>query len=154
MALIIMRNSMARKSVKMATKRKKVVCTAPTLTLDTAAFTGNNPSITHGWRPTSATIQPACPAMYTKGLEQRATQCNQVICWSFPFHSAHSTTHMSRSRKHPNPEEALKARQTLEENVAYFGYGYIDHPEELVPPVPLIYWAFRVMVVAPWVCTP
>jgi cytochrome d ubiquinol oxidase subunit I len=51
-----------------------------------------------------------------------------------------------RTLKDSNPEEALKARQTLEENVAYFGYGYIDHPEELVPPVPLIYWAFRVMV--------
>ena len=51
-----------------------------------------------------------------------------------------------RALKDSNPEEALKARQTLEENVAYFGYGYIDHPEELVPPVPLIYWAFRVMV--------
>ena len=51
-----------------------------------------------------------------------------------------------RTLKDSNPEEAMKARQTLEENVAYFGYGYIDHPEELVPPVPLIYWAFRVMV--------
>jgi len=28
----------------------------------------------------------------------------------------------------------------------YFGYGYIDSREELVPPVTLIYWAFRVMV--------
>ena len=51
-----------------------------------------------------------------------------------------------RMLKDSNPEEATKARQTLEENVAYFGYGYIDNPEELIPPVPLIYWAFRVMV--------
>ena len=28
----------------------------------------------------------------------------------------------------------------------YFGYGYIDSKEELVPPVTLIYWAFRVMI--------
>ena len=28
----------------------------------------------------------------------------------------------------------------------YFGYGYIDSPEELIPNVPLIYWSFRVMV--------
>ena len=54
-----MRISIAKNSVKMATKRKKVVCTATTLTLDTAAFVGNKPSMTHGWRPTSATIQPA-----------------------------------------------------------------------------------------------
>ena len=34
----------------------------------------------------------------------------------------------------------------LDEHVAYFGYGYIDSPEELVPPVTLVYWAFRVMI--------
>ena len=51
-----------------------------------------------------------------------------------------------RMLKDSNPEEASQARQTLEENVAYFGYGYIDNPEELVPPVRLIYWAFRIMV--------
>ena len=28
----------------------------------------------------------------------------------------------------------------------YFGYGYIDSPEELVPNVPLVYWSFRLMV--------
>lgn len=41
---------------------------------------------------------------------------------------------------------ALKARKVLEENIAYFGYGYIDSRDELVPPVGLVYWAFRVMV--------
>lgn len=51
-----------------------------------------------------------------------------------------------RSLKDTNPEEAAKARQVLDENIEYFGYGYIDRPEELVPPVGLIYWAFRVMV--------
>ena len=34
----------------------------------------------------------------------------------------------------------------LDENVDYFGYGYIDCREELVPNVALIYWSFRVMV--------
>ena len=28
----------------------------------------------------------------------------------------------------------------------YFGYGYMDSPEELIPNVPLVYWSFRVMV--------
>ncbi len=32
------------------------------------------------------------------------------------------------------------------ENAGYFGYGYISSEEELVPPVGLVYWAFRVMV--------
>lgn len=51
-----------------------------------------------------------------------------------------------RTLKETNPEEALKARKVLEENIQYFGYGYIDNPEELIPPVYLIYWAFRIMV--------
>ena len=53
--------SIARKSVNIPRKRKKVVCTAPTLTLDTQALTGSRPWIAHGCLPTSATIQPAWP---------------------------------------------------------------------------------------------
>ena len=45
-----------------------------------------------------------------------------------------------------DPEAAAEARRTLDENIEYFGYGYIDSREELVPPVGLVYWAFRVMV--------
>lgn len=51
-----------------------------------------------------------------------------------------------RKQKDVNPEAALEARKMLEDNIRYFGYGYIDSPEELIPPVNLIYWAFRVMV--------
>lgn len=28
----------------------------------------------------------------------------------------------------------------------YFGYGYLETPEQTVPPVPLVFWSFRVMV--------
>ena len=45
-----------------------------------------------------------------------------------------------------DPEAAAQARKVLDENIDYFGYGYIDSPQELVPPVGLVYWAFRVMV--------
>ena len=51
-----------------------------------------------------------------------------------------------RTVKDTDPAKAAEARQLLEENVDYFGYGYIDNPEELVPPVLLVYWSFRVMV--------
>lgn len=51
-----------------------------------------------------------------------------------------------RSLKDINPAAAAAARKVLDENVEYFGYGYIDNPEELVPNVTLIYWAFRVMI--------
>lgn len=51
-----------------------------------------------------------------------------------------------RELKDTNPEAAAQARQVLNENVEYFGYGYIESQDELVPNVPLIYWSFRVMV--------
>lgn len=38
------------------------------------------------------------------------------------------------------------ARETIEENMPYFGYGYIDDPNSLVPNVWLSFWAFRIMV--------
>ena len=51
-----------------------------------------------------------------------------------------------RTLKDTDPVKAAEARKVLDENVDYFGYGYIDQPEELIPNVPLIYWSFRVMV--------
>lgn len=51
-----------------------------------------------------------------------------------------------RSLKDSNPTAALEARKVLDDNMEYFGYGYLDSPQELVPPVTLVYWAFRVMV--------
>lgn len=51
-----------------------------------------------------------------------------------------------RSLKESNPTAAVEARKVLDDNMQYFGYGYLDSPQELVPPVTLVYWAFRVMV--------
>lgn len=51
-----------------------------------------------------------------------------------------------RRLKDVDPAAAAKARAVLDENVEYFGYGYINEAEDLVPSVPLIFWAFRIMV--------
>ena len=51
-----------------------------------------------------------------------------------------------RELRDTDPEAAAEARALLDENIDYFGYGYIDSTEELVPPVNLVYWAFRIMV--------
>ena len=51
-----------------------------------------------------------------------------------------------RQLKDTDPAQATEARKVLEENVDYFGYGYIESADELVPNVPLVYWSFRVMV--------
>lgn len=51
-----------------------------------------------------------------------------------------------RENMETDPEAAAGARKVLEENVEYFGYGYIKDKEDLVPPVWLVYWPFRIMV--------
>ena len=37
-------------------------------------------------------------------------------------------------------------RTTLKADMPYFGYGYIKNVDELVPPINICFWAFRVMV--------
>lgn len=51
-----------------------------------------------------------------------------------------------RETRDTDPEAAAEARKILEENVDYFGYGYIKDKEDLVPDVWLVYWPFRIMV--------
>jgi len=45
-----------------------------------------------------------------------------------------------------DPAAASEARTRLEENMDYFGYGYIDSPEDVIPPVAPVFWAFRLMI--------
>ncbi len=40
------------------------------------------------------------------------------------------------------------AAERLKADFRYFGYGYLDSPEDAVPPVALTFYAFRVMVMA------
>ena len=44
-------------------------------------------------------------------------------------------------------EDAQIAYKVLQENIPYFGYGYIKDVNQLVPNVPLNFYAFRVMVI-------
>lgn len=51
-----------------------------------------------------------------------------------------------RSLKESDPDGALIAKGILEENVRYMGYGYLESPEDVIPPVGIVYWSFRFMV--------
>lgn len=57
-----------------------------------------------------------------------------------------------RELKDSDPEAAAAAKAALEENVEYFGYGYIEKPEDVVPPVGIVYWTFRLMIVFGCLC--
>ena len=53
-----------------------------------------------------------------------------------------------RKAKHEGAEDSTINQQLslLNENMPYFGYGYIRNKEEVVPPIAVNFWAFRVMV--------
>ena len=51
-----------------------------------------------------------------------------------------------RSLRDVDPTLAAGAKQILEENVQYMGYAHLSAPEDVVPPVGVVFWAFRLMI--------
>ena len=53
-----------------------------------------------------------------------------------------------RKAKKEGASEAMLAPylSTINENMKYFGYGYVKNPHDIVPYVPVNFWAFRIMV--------
>ena len=52
-----------------------------------------------------------------------------------------------RQAKKDKDEAGMAAhRATLEENFDYFGYGYLNDPSELIPPIGLSFYSFHIMV--------
>ena len=52
-----------------------------------------------------------------------------------------------KSASEKNDEKSiLENRKILDENMHNFGYGYLDKPEDIVPPVGLTFYSFHVMV--------
>lgn len=48
--------------------------------------------------------------------------------------------------KENNETAALEYKAKLKENYPYFGYGYLETPEQLIPNIPMVFWAFHIMV--------
>lgn len=46
-----------------------------------------------------------------------------------------------------NPVAMEQARVALMENFQYFGYGYLKNPQDIIPPVALSFYSFRIMVI-------
>ena len=46
----------------------------------------------------------------------------------------------------PKPQKILH-KTTLDANYKYFGYGYLDKPEDTIPNVPLVFYSFHLMVI-------
>lgn len=41
---------------------------------------------------------------------------------------------------------AAENKKILEKNYPYFGYGYLDSPDQLIPNIPMTFWSFHIMV--------
>ncbi len=51
-----------------------------------------------------------------------------------------------KAKAEDNDAAATEASKVIDENFKYFGYGYIKDKAELVPFIPVNFWAFRIMV--------
>ena len=49
-------------------------------------------------------------------------------------------------READDPMVKEMARATLDDNVQYMGYGHLEKPEDVIPPVGVVFWAFRFMI--------
>jgi len=50
------------------------------------------------------------------------------------------------AKKANDDAKALEAKSTLMKNMHYFGYGHLDKPSDIVPPVAITFYAFHMMV--------
>ncbi|MBQ7419708.1 MAG: cytochrome ubiquinol oxidase subunit I [Prevotella sp.] len=51
-----------------------------------------------------------------------------------------------QAKKAGNERSAANELATLKENMPYFGYGYVKDKHDVVPYIPVNFWAFRIMV--------
>jgi cytochrome d ubiquinol oxidase subunit I len=56
-------------------------------------------------------------------------------------------TQYREAKKTDNTVLAAEAKQRLDENFAYFGYGYFHSPADAIPNVPMVFYSFRIMVI-------
>lgn len=51
-----------------------------------------------------------------------------------------------QAQKDKNDTLAAQSLQTLQANYGDFGYGYLNSPYEVIPPISLVFYSFRIMV--------
>ena len=51
-----------------------------------------------------------------------------------------------RELRDVDPMTAAAAKYVLQDNAQYMGYGHLERPEDVVPPVGIVFWAFRFMI--------
>lgn len=58
-----------------------------------------------------------------------------------------SLSEYKTAKKENDEVQAAASLKKLEDNYDYFGYGYISSPEQVIPPIGLTFYSFRIMVI-------
>ncbi|MDR3286084.1 MAG: cytochrome ubiquinol oxidase subunit I [Prevotellaceae bacterium] len=58
-----------------------------------------------------------------------------------------TSTELFAAKKADVYTRIAESRKQLNDNIKYFGYGYIKEPSDLIPPVALTFYAFRIMII-------
>ena len=45
-----------------------------------------------------------------------------------------------------DPDAKARAMEVLNANVQFMGYGHLEKPEDVIPPVGVVFWSFRLMI--------
>ena len=59
---------------------------------------------------------------------------------------ARGQTAIKALQQYRGGDKSPKVRQAVADNIQYFGYGYVKNADQVVPNIPINFWAFRVMV--------
>lgn len=51
-----------------------------------------------------------------------------------------------KAKLHDDIMTMKEAQSNIQDNIKYFGYGFIKNTNQLIPPIDLVFWSFRVMV--------
>ncbi|MDR0798823.1 MAG: cytochrome ubiquinol oxidase subunit I [Dysgonamonadaceae bacterium] len=61
--------------------------------------------------------------------------------------AANALEQFREAKRMQNAALETEAKQRLDENFAYFGYGYFQSPADAIPNVPLVFYSFRIMII-------
>ena len=53
---------------------------------------------------------------------------------------------ISAMKTYRSGDKSAAVRKTIQDNMPYFGYGYVKSADQIVPYIPLTFWSFRIMV--------
>lgn len=83
-------------------------------------------------------------AQYQKVMLEKKDVDQQIAKAEKDGNQADIEKYKAINAQHTTNADMYKAR--LKENFAYFGYGYLETPEQTIPNIPLTFWSFHIMV--------